>query len=81
MDRVELRQIVESEYAIGETHDQDAGGRMKRSAIDLSIFLHEIILLDNSPPCVRDILHRIRVLFGYIFPPEQCTVLTNGVDL
>ena len=81
MDHVEIRQVIETEQAIGETHDQDVGARMERSASDLSIVVHEEILLDNPPPCIRNVLHCIRVLFRYIFPPEQSTIMANGIDL
>ena len=81
MNHVEIGQVIETEQAIGETHDQDVGARMERSASNLSIVLHEEIFLDNPPPCVRNVLHCIRIFLRYIFPPEQSTILANGIDL
>lgn len=54
---------------------------MERCAIDLGILLHKVVLFDNSPARIRNVLHRLWVLFCDVFPPKQSTILTNSVDL
>ena len=81
MDCVKLRQVVETKQAIGETDDKEVGGCMERRAIDFGIVLHEVILLDNSPPGLRNVLHGIRIFLGYVLPSEKRAILADSVNL
>lgn len=81
MDHVELWQIVDPKQTVREPYDQKTGGSMERSTVDPGIVLHEVILLDDPPPLVGDILHRVGVFLGHVLPAEECTILADCVDL
>ena len=81
MDLVEFREVIEPEQTVREPDNQQVGGRMEGSAVDLGIVLHEEVLLNNPPASLRDIIHRFRVLLGHIFPSEQGSVRADCVDL
>ena len=54
---------------------------MKRSAIDFGVVLHEVILLDNSPVRVGEVLAGLGILLGHILPSKESPILTDGVNL
>jgi hypothetical protein len=81
MNHVELGQIVQAEKTVRETHHQQVGCCVERSAVNFSIVLHEEVLLHNSPSGFRNVLVRFRVFLGHILPAEKGSVLADGVDL
>lgn len=54
---------------------------MERSAVDPGVILHEVILLDNPPPFIGNILHRVRVFLGHVLPAEESAILADSVNL
>lgn len=54
---------------------------MECSAVDVSIVLHKVVLLDDPPARIQHVLRGIRVSFSNIAPLEQGTVAGYGIDL
>lgn len=81
MDRVEVRQIVQAEKAVGETYNQEIRGGVESSTVNLGIVLHEVILFDNPPTSFGNIFHRIRIFLSHVLPPEKSSIRTDCVDL
>lgn len=81
MDHVELWQIVKSEETVRKAHHQQVGRSVECSAVDLGIILHEEILLDNPPPGLCDVLLRLGIFLGHVFPTEKGSILADSVNL
>lgn len=54
---------------------------MERSTINLSVILHEEILLDDPPSGIGNVLHSFLVFFRDILPAEECAILADSVNL